>query len=71
MSSLAYARREWRKRTAAAVAREQGRCCLCHKKDKTGLMDGKCTSCFLAVQPAPAWAQNGPRQEPAGGAGEA
>ena len=50
MSALARARRDWRARTARAIAREQERCCLCHKKDKTGLMDGKCTGCFLAVR---------------------
>ena len=50
MSGLASARREWRERTRRAVAREQGRCCLCQKKDKTGLMEGKCTACFVLVQ---------------------
>ena len=50
MSSLASARREWRKRTRQAIAREQGRCCMCHKKDRTGLMNGKCTSCYVEVE---------------------
>ena len=50
MSALAWGRRQWRERTRQAIAREQGRCRLCHKKDKTGLMDGLCTGCFLAVQ---------------------
>jgi hypothetical protein len=53
MSSLASARRTWRERTRRAVAREQGRCCLCQKKDKTGLMDGKCTACWVRVQNGP------------------
>lgn len=50
MSSLASARREWRERTRRSIAREQGRCSMCQKKDKTGLMDGKCTGCWAQVR---------------------
>lgn len=48
--NLTWARRQWGGRTSRAVAREQNRCCLCSKKDKTGLVEGKCTACYLEVQ---------------------
>lgn len=50
MSALASARRSWRERTSRAIAREQCRCSMCHKKEKNGLIDGKCNVCFDLVQ---------------------
>lgn len=50
MSSLAQARRSWRAAASRSVARQQGRCSMCGFKDKTGLMEGKCTACFLSVR---------------------
>lgn len=50
MSALAHARREWRQRTTQSIARQQGRCSMCGKKDKTGLMEGKCTPCYFVVE---------------------
>lgn len=61
--NLTWARRQWGKRTSRAVARAQGRCSQCNRKDKTGLLEGKCTSCFVDGPPPPIGYRNGPVAE--------
>lgn len=61
--NLTWARRQWGKRTSRSVAREQSRCSQCNTPDKTGLIEGKCTACFIACKPAPMGAQTGPVPE--------
>jgi hypothetical protein len=61
--NLTWARRQWAGRTTRAVGREQGRCSRCNKQDKTGLIDGKCTACFVAGPLEPVGHLNGPVEE--------